>query len=70
MKGEEVKCIRERLSWSQKQLADELGVARATVNRWEVGRRRPSPLAAEKLKECLEEKEGATKTKWTVKRAL
>jgi len=51
-----VKHIRDRLGWSQQQLASELGVARATVNRWEVGRTKPSPLAAKRLKEWLEEK--------------
>lgn len=35
MKGAEVRKIRERLGWTQAQLAEALGVAPNTVARWE-----------------------------------
>lgn len=39
--------IRQRAGVSQRTLADELGVTRATVSRWEAGRRTPAgPLLA------------------------
>lgn len=37
MDGAELRRIRERLGWTQQQLADELGVAANTVARWERG---------------------------------
>lgn len=37
--------LRKRLGMTQEQLARELGVTVGTVNRWENGRFRPSPLA-------------------------
>jgi transcriptional regulator with XRE-family HTH domain len=32
--GAEIKRIMAALDWTQQQLADELGVARNTINRW------------------------------------
>ena len=40
-----VKEVRKQLSLSQEDLARELGVSFATVNRWENGKSRPSKLA-------------------------
>ena len=40
-----VKSIREQLGISQDDLAKELGVSFATVNRWENNRTQPSQLA-------------------------
>ena len=40
-----LRLLRTRLGWSQEQLARQLGVSFATVNRWESGRSRPSPRA-------------------------
>lgn len=37
--------LRKKLGMTQEQLARELGVTVGTVNRWENGRFRPSPLA-------------------------
>ena len=39
---EKVKTIRKRLFLSQEMMAKELGVAFATVNRWEAGRCKPN----------------------------
>lgn len=57
MKSQQVKAIRENLSLSQAELAQELGVAPLTVSQWETGYRRPSPLALRAL-EMLEELSG------------
>jgi len=40
-----VKEVRQQLSISQEDLARELGVSYATVNRWENGQAKPSKLA-------------------------
>jgi transcriptional regulator with XRE-family HTH domain len=46
---ERVKEIRRQLALSQEDLARELGVSFATVNRWENGKSRPSRLARTQL---------------------
>ena len=40
-----LKEVRKQLALSQEDLARELGVSFATVNRWENGKSRPSKLA-------------------------
>jgi putative transcriptional regulator len=44
-----VKEIRKQLDLSQEDLARELGVSFATVNRWENGQVKPSKLAKAQL---------------------
>jgi len=44
-----VKKVRRQLSISQEDLARELGVSYATVNRWENGQTKPSRLAKAQL---------------------
>jgi len=44
-----VKEVRRQLAISQEDLARELGVSYATVNRWENGQARPSRLARTQL---------------------
>jgi len=44
-----VKMIRRQLSLSQENLARQLGVSYATVNRWENGLSKPSKLAKAQL---------------------
>ena len=44
-----VKEVRRQLSISQEDLARELGVSYATVNRWENGQAKPSKLARVQL---------------------
>lgn len=39
---DKVKCVRKKLYMTQDMLAQELGVAFATVNRWETGRCKPN----------------------------
>ena len=44
-----VKEVRRQLAISQEDLARELGVSYATVNRWENGQAKPSKLARAQL---------------------
>lgn len=46
-----VKSIRQRLGISQEKLAAQLGVTFSSVNRWENGHRKPSPLAMRSIEE-------------------
>jgi len=43
--SEKIKVLRKHLNMSQEDLARELGVSFATVNRWESGKSKPSKLA-------------------------
>lgn len=54
-----VKNIRLVLKLSQEDLARELGVSYATINRWENGKSTPSRLALSAVKEFCE-KNGIT----------
>ena len=46
MKREELKQIRAKLGLSQLELAQQIGVARNTITRWEMGLRHiPEPVA-------------------------
>lgn len=51
----EVKQLREKLGLTQEQLAHRLGVTVKTVNRWEMGRAKPSPLATKLLNQLSEQ---------------
>ncbi len=42
-----VKQVRKELGLSQEQLARELSISFSTVNRWENGKSKPSPMAKE-----------------------
>ncbi len=48
-----VKRVRARLGLTQQALADQLGVAFSTVNRWENGQVRPSPLSWSQLQDLV-----------------
>ena len=45
-----IKRLRQRLGLTQVELAQRLGVSFTTVNRWENGQTRPSPLAWRRLR--------------------
>jgi len=49
-----IKEIRRQLALSQEDLARQLGVSYATVNRWENGLSKPSKLAKAQLKAFCE----------------
>ena len=49
-----IKKIRQQLIISQEELARQLGVSYATVNRWENGQSKPSKLARARLNSFCE----------------
>ncbi len=51
-----VKVIRSRLNMSQEQLAREIHVSFATINRWENGKNSPNMLAKKALYDFCNEK--------------
>ena len=48
-----VRELRGRTGLTQEKYAAKLGVTFPTINRWENGRARPSPLAMEKIEALL-----------------
>ena len=48
-----VKRLRERTGLSQEKFAAKLGVTFPTINRWENGRAKPSPLAMQRIEALL-----------------
>lgn len=51
--GQLVHEVRKRLGLTQEKFAARLGVTFPTVNRWENGRSRPSPLALQRIGELV-----------------
>lgn len=51
--ADRIRQCRVSKSWTQEQLARNVGVSLNTVQRWESGKTRPSPLAMEKLQRVL-----------------
>lgn len=51
--GSLIRQLRLATGLTQEQFAAELGVTYSTMNRWENGRRMPSPLAMQKLEDLL-----------------
>lgn len=58
-----IKSLREQLRISQDDLAKELGVSFATVNRWENNKTQPSKLAKKQLEQfiALQQQQGTQK---------
>ena len=54
--AEKVKFVRTELKLSQEDLARELGVSFATINRWENGRYNPSRLAKKAFEDFCEKR--------------
>lgn len=48
-----VRELRARLGLTQEKFAARLGVTFPTINRWENGRAKPSPLALKQIEELL-----------------
>ncbi|MFC1982925.1 helix-turn-helix transcriptional regulator [Chloroflexota bacterium] len=53
--ADKLRHCRVRKGWTQEHLARSIGVSLNTVQRWESGKTRPSPLAMEKLQELFED---------------
>lgn len=49
-----VRELREGMGLTQEKFAAKLGVTFPTINRWENGRSKPSPLALQRIKELLQ----------------
>ena len=63
--AEKVKFVRTELKLSQEDLARELGVSFATINRWENGSYNPSRLAKKAFEDfCLNKKVKFEVTVW------
>ena len=45
-----IREVRDRLGLTQEKFAAKLGVTLPTINRWENGRTKPSPLAIQSLR--------------------
>ena len=50
----EVLAVRVKLGWTQQRLADELGVSRWSVMRWEKGTQEIPTLALRQIRDWLE----------------
>ena len=50
-----VREVRQRLGLTQEKFAAALGVTTPTINRWENGRARPSPLALRQIENLLQD---------------
>lgn len=48
-----IREVRERIGLTQEKFAAKLGVTFPTVNRWEHGRAKPSPLALKQIENLL-----------------
>ena len=48
-----IRELRERTGLTQEKFAARLGVTFPTINRWENGRARPSPLALKQIEDLL-----------------
>ena len=48
-----IREIRKRTGLTQEKFAAKLGVTFPTINRWENGRAKPSPLAMQRIEELL-----------------
>ena len=48
-----VRSLRERMNLTQEKFAQQLGVAFASVNRWENGKTKPSPLALMQIEDIV-----------------
>jgi putative transcriptional regulator len=49
-----VRELRGRLGLTQEKFAARLGVTFPTINRWENGRAKPSPLALQRIEDLLQ----------------
>jgi len=53
MQPEDIKELRKSLKLSQEKLAALFGISWNTINRWERGLAKPSPMAMQKLEELI-----------------
>jgi len=53
-----IKELRNALGLTQEQFAAKVGVTFSTVNRWESGKSKPSPLAMRQIEELMARTKG------------
>jgi len=53
-----IRELRSKLGLTQEQFAAKVGVTFSTVNRWESGKSKPSPLAMKQIEELMERTQG------------
>jgi DNA-binding transcriptional regulator YiaG len=53
--GKFIRELRQETGLTQEQFAAHLGVTCSSVNRWENGRGKPSPLAIQKVEETIKQ---------------
>lgn len=53
--GKLVRELRQAMNLSQEKLADELGMTFPTINRWENGHAKPSPIALKQIDILLQQ---------------
>lgn len=53
-KATKIKQLRTKLGLTQEKIAAKVGVTFSTVNRWESGKSKPSPLAMRQIDEMME----------------
>ncbi len=51
--AKKIRLLRSKLGLTQEQFAAKVGVTFSTVNRWESGKSRPSPLAMRQIDELF-----------------
>jgi ribosome-binding protein aMBF1 (putative translation factor) len=52
--GAVIKRVRHERRWSQKELAERLGLARPTITNWELGNHQPRRICLRALEQVLE----------------
>lgn len=53
----QIRNLRLKLGLTQEQFAAKVGVTFSTVNRWENGKGKPSPLAMRQIKDFIDQNE-------------
>lgn len=53
----QIRNLRLKLGLTQEQFAAKVGVTFSTVNRWENGKGKPSPLAMRQIKDFVDQNE-------------
>ncbi|MFC1966919.1 multiprotein-bridging factor 1 family protein [Chloroflexota bacterium] len=53
--ADRIRQCRGLKGWTQEKLARNIGVSLNTVQRWEAGKTKPSPLAMEKLQNLFDD---------------
>lgn len=53
--GKKIKSLRQKLGLTQIQFAAKIGVSKVSIINWETGRRKPMPMAYNRLIELMSE---------------